>query len=296
MPRAPRPLLRQLRRSGDAEKRDEGVGIQDLTSRGLTFSTNGLAKTILEYEDVSDMNAAQLSMIAEQERASDRVAFDTKGLPLPICYKGFFINARTLASSRASGDPLDTTQIAVATTKVIEKIETMLFTGASTYKYGGYTIYGYMDHTSRDTGNLATNWDDSGADPVTDVLAMKQGLIDVKHHGPYILYVPTNFSTALDENYEGSSTTMPITIRERILKIDRIEDVKVAHFLTDDNVILVELKPQTVRMVVGLEVQVVEWQTMGGLVSHYLVWTIMIPQIRADQAGNCGVCHYAAAL
>lgn len=271
------------------------IGVQDLVSRGLTYTIgNGLGTTVLEYQDASELTDAELTMDAVTPSQRDRLEFDLKYLPLPIIHKDFSYNIRALSASRAGGTPLDTTTAMQAARKVSEKVETILFTGSSTYSFGGGVIYGYLDYPYRNEVTLSANWDDSGSTGETildDVRAMKQASIDAKHYGPWILYVPTNYETTLDDDFKSASDK---TIRQRILEIDGIQEVKVADKLTDDNVLLVQMTSDVVRMVEGLALQTVEWQEGGGMTTNYKVMTIMVPQIRSDQSGNCGITHLSA--
>lgn len=263
------------------------VIVNDLVSRGLVYNVpNGLGKTVLEYEDMSDMSDAQISMAAEAEDQQDRVEFVQKYLPLPITHHGFSLNARALAASRTTGMPLDTTLATTAAIKVAEKIEATFATGASTYTYGGGTLYGLLDFTYKQSYTVAAHWNDSGADPLADVRGMKQYSINHKHYGPWMLYVPTAWETALDDNF---TTNYPITVRERLRQVGGIIDVKVCDALTADYCVLVEFRPETIRAVIGLQPTTIEWESKGGLVSHYKVMAIIVPQIRADQDNNSGV-------
>ena len=57
------------------------------------------------------------------------------------------------------------------------------------------------------------------------------------------------------------------------------------------NVLLVQTTSDVVRIVRGMGMQNVEWQTEGQFVNKYKVLTIQVPQIRSDQDGNCGIVH-----
>jgi len=232
-------------------------------------------------------------MIGAAKGISDVPEFQLKYLPLPITHFDFYLNARHLAASRKTGSPLDTTMVELGGTKVAELIETWLFQGSGTYTYGGGTIHGYCTHGNRNLGSLTGNWDDSsvsGEVILNDVRAMKQALIDDKFFGPYILYTPGNFETRLDDDYVSN---YPKTIRERILGIAGIEDVQVADKLNDDNVLLVQMSSDVARMVTGLPLTTVEWQTQGDMLFHFKLLTIDVPQIRARQNGECGVAHWS---
>jgi len=77
------------------------------------------------------------------------------------------------------------------------------------------------------------------------------------------------------------------------LKLTGLEAIKVADHLPDDNVLLVEMRPETVRLVRGFDLQNVEWDTEGKFITKYKVLTIQVPQIRSDQNGSCGIVHIA---
>jgi uncharacterized linocin/CFP29 family protein len=271
------------------------VGVNDLVSRGLVYNiTNGLGTTVLEYETQTDMEPAEITMDGSSPGTNDRVEFDLAYLPLPITHRSFQLNIRALEASRKLGQSLDVTQAMVAARKVAEMVETTLFTGAGALTFGGGTLRGYLDHPNRQTVTLAANWDASastGATILADVIALKQASIDVNRFGPWILYVPTAYETVLDDDFKANSD---LTIRQRLLEIAGIEDVKVVDYLTANNVLLVELQPETVRMVIGMQPTTIEWESLGGMIHHFKVMSIMVPQIRADADGNCGIVHLSA--
>jgi len=161
-----------------------------------------------------------------------------------------------------------------------------LFTDES-YSFGGGVIYSYLNHPSRNEVTI-TAWDDSAKTArgiVDDVLAMKQAAIDAKHYGPYKVYIPTAYETVLDEDYEDTGTTSTNkTIRQ-----------KVVDTLTANNVVLVQMTQDVVRLVRGMPIQNVEWSVEGKFINKYKVMTIQVPQVRADQEGNSGVVHAATA-
>jgi hypothetical protein len=278
------------------EARIRLLGVQDLVSRGLVYNiTNGMGKTVLETENLGEFTVAEISMDGLSRTQSDRANFGTAYLPLPIVHKDYFINTRVLAVSRNIGDALDTTSAELATRQVAEKMEDMLFNGTGSYAYGGGTIYGYTDFPNRNTMDLTAHWDASGVTPddiIQDVLAMKQALIGDRMYGPYVLYVPTGYETILDKDYvPQGGTNSTKTLRQRILDIQNIADVKIIDKLTAHNVLLVQMTSDVVRIVNGMEIAPVEWQEQGGMVLHYKVMGIKVPQIRSTQAGRCGICH-----
>ena len=269
--------------------RERIMGFQSLLDRGLVYNLgNAFGTTVLEHHTQGNSFTAELSMDGARKSKSDRENFETVYLPIPIIHVDFSLNLRTLEASRRMGNPLDTTQIESATRKVNEKLEAMLFQNLS-YAFGGGTIYSYINHPSRNTVTI-TNWaGETAANIVNQVLAMKQAAIAAKHYGPYELSIPTAYETVLDKDYDAN--TPGTTIRERILKISGIDAIKTIDFLPANNVTLVQMTSNVVRLVQGMGVTSLNWQSDGKFTENYKVMRITVPQIRADQDGNSGVVH-----
>jgi len=275
-------------------------GIDDLISNGLTFNLgNAMGTTVLEWHDVSDGMEASLTMDGVTRSIGDRPKFQTNYLPIPIIHVDYEINARVLAASRSLGNPLDTTAAEQAARRVNEKLEIMLFTD-TTYGFGEKDdrnlnkIYSYVNHPDRNAVNLSIAWNSSAmtaAGILQDVLEMKLASINAYHYGPWMLYIPTAYETVLDDDYD--TNTPGTTIRERILKIAGIKGTKVVDTLTADNVLLVQMTPDVVRLIRGMGLQNVEWETEGKFITKYKVLTIQVPQIRSDQNGKSGIVHLA---
>ena len=280
-------------------KRERLGGVEDLISKGLTYNLgNAMGTTVLEWHDVSDAMEAELSMDALTRGKGDRVTFQHNYLPIPIIHVDYEINARVLAASRNMGNPLDTTSAERAARRVLEKLEDMLFTD-TTYSFGEVdsrsrnTIYSYINHPDRNLVAIGTNWDDLttsiGATIITQVVSMKQASLDDHFYGPWKLYIPSNYETILDLDYD--STTPGTTIRERILKIAGISGISVIDHLPADNVLLVQMSSDVVRLVRGLGLQNVQWKEEGNMVTKYKVLTIQVPQIRSDMNSRSGIVH-----
>lgn len=273
------------------------VGIGDLIRLGLVYNLgNGLGTTVLGYQDANELNDAIISMDAATRGPGERMEFTLKYLPLPIVSKDFQLSVRVLEAARRNNNPLDTSTAEGCGRKVSETLETVLFNGCNQFAFGGGVIYGYLDFPSRVTRVMAKAWDASGTTPqdiVDDVQRMKEASIGNRHYGPWILYISTNFERRMDEDYKAFGT---VTLRQRILQIEGITDVKVVDKMTSSNAVLVEMNTDTVRLVQGLPMQTVQWNSGDGMLFNFKVITIMVPQLRADQNGRCGIVHMAANL
>ena len=275
------------------------TGFNDLISRGLVYNLgNAIGTTVLESHTVSDAMEADLTMDGVSRSKGDRPVYGTTYLPIPIIHVDYEINARVLAASRNLGNALDTTSAERAARRVAEKCEDMLFT-QTTYSFGGGSIYSLVNYPDRELVNLNTYGDwantaTTGAKIVESVLAMKQASIANYFYGPWVLYIPTNFETRLDNDYDA--TTPGTTIRERIMKIAGIQAIKVIDRLASSNVLLVQTTTDVVRIVRGMGLTNVQWSTEGNFVHKYKVLTIQVPQIRSDYNGRTGIIHMAAGL
>jgi hypothetical protein len=281
-------------------------GIQDLIDNNLTYNLgNAMGTTVLEYHSVSDAFDAELTMDGITRGKNDRPDFNYHYLPIPIIHVDYEINARELAASRNLGNALDTIDAQIAARKVSEKLESMLFTN-TTYAWGEKgsdarnSIYSYINHPDRNLVSLGTAWTSldynsanasGGKVIVAQVVSMKAASIADLHYGPWMLYIPTGYETVIDQDYD--MTTPGTTIRERIMKISGIKGIKTIDTLPANNVLLVQMTTDVVRLVRGMGLQNVEWKSEGNMVTNYKVMTIQVPQIRSDYNHRSGIVHLA---
>lgn len=268
-----------------------------LMEKGLSYNlTNALGTTILQWEQISDMTDAEMTMSGLADSQRDRASFNLVGLPLPITHKDFSINIRALEASRRTGETLDTTQARMATRVVAEKIEKTLVQGV-TMPLGGNSIYGFTNHPSRNTGALTSNWADSvnttGEEIVNDVLRMMAALVADNMYGPYDLVVPPDYFVRLADDYKAGSDR---TILERILAIPGIESVLPSAYLTggaSGKVVMYQTSSDVVDMVDGIQPTMVQWDSHGGLQMNFKVMAIMVPRLKADMVGQSGIAHFS---
>lgn len=271
-----------------AKPRLRAVG--DLRGRGLQLVIpNGMGRTVLETEAQSDISGAIVSMDGLRESEADRPTFDLNSLPLPIIHKDFFFSARQILTSRNGGSPLDTTTAELAGRRVAEEAEKLLLGVSATYTYGGGTIYGLTNFPSALSKELTdpttSSW--TGNTLLTELLSMRGKSYDAYHYGPFVLYVAPDWDEYLDADY--SSTKGDNTLRERIQKISGIESIQTMDYMENYDIVMVQMTSDVVRMIVGMEITTVQWETKGGMQLNYKVMAILVPQVRADSNGKTGI-------
>ena len=267
------------------------VAVGDLMERGLTMPIpNALGTTRVEWERMSDMDPAIVSMSGVTQGGNDRVVYDLQGIPLPIVHRDFQINIRALEASRKNGGALDTTQAQLAARLVSEKVESLFFVGSS-ISGAANQIYGITNHPNRITGSVTAAWLSATGDQIiTDINLMIGAAVTKNMFGPYILYVPLLVNNKLDQDLKAAWND---TIRERILRIPTILAIKGTPNLTASQVVLMQATPDVVDILDGIQPTTVMWESQGGFMVNFKVMAIIVPRIKSDFKSQSGVVHYS---
>lgn len=266
--------------------------VADLIGAGLTVPlANAMAKTVLEYDLIGDMDPATVSMDGMARSDNDAVEFDQARVPLPITHKDFFINLRKLMASRTSGEGLDTLQGRISGRKVGEEIERMSIQGGKMFQ--SLPIYGLLTHPKRNTMSFGThgNWVQvakTGEDIVADIFAMMALAEADGFYGPFWVYYSKNASVKMQGDYKAATDQ---TINQRVTSISGITKFEPLDQLPDNNVVLLQATVDVAAIINGESVQTVQWDVNGGFGINFKAFAIQIPLIRADANGNSGVVH-----
>lgn len=272
----------------------------DLRAQGLVYNLpNGIAKTMMQFQRVSDITGATVSMSGLRRSESDRPVFDTFNFPLPLIHKDFQFDLRQLLASRTGNAPLDLTTARKAARRVAEQVEQFTLgvannrdlEGISQYTYNSSTIYGYLNYPGRLT-KLITLPTAGGWTPTTttnEVLAMRLLLQQGGNMGPYMVYMGQAWDLYLDRDYTGTYGDM--TLRRRLREVDAILDVRTVDYIPDYSIVMVNMEEDTIRLVIGQDIITVQWESEGGWMVNFKVLCLILPQIRGDFYGNVGICH-----
>jgi uncharacterized linocin/CFP29 family protein len=273
------------------------VGLDDLRSNNLTQPLDGLGVTLSTYDQIGDMSPAGVHMnVMPHKVEKDRPEYSAVSVPIPVISKPFTLDLRTLDASRRNGHQgLDVTGIRIATLKVREAIDDIIFNG-STVQLGAFKIYGYTNHPSR-IADTAANF--GGGDWGTDTNAHKTitGMIAAANlagfYGPFGLYVsPTQYNQSLTLTGDAKTQTQLSVIQSTI---PDLKYVRRSHKLADGSLVLVQLTKETVDIAIGQDVTSVSWQEFGGMVNEFMVLAAMAPRLKDDVDGNLGVVHATGA-
>jgi uncharacterized linocin/CFP29 family protein len=261
--------------------------VADCRALGLTTNLGGLGVLVSQYEQVSDMTDASVNMAVEVDDEEDRLNFPLVGVPVPIISKSFRIDARSLAATRRNGGALDTTHVDTATRKVAEKIEEMFFLG-STIVQRGLNIPGVLTQTARNVVSGGADWG-TATNIYPNTLAMVAALQADNFYGPYRLYLhPDQYIQMFALN---ASTAVPIV--ETILRLPGFgpASIRPSNYVTAGQGVLINMTSDVVDIAIGQDIAPVEWETKGGLVTHYKVLGALVPRVKSDASGRSGVAH-----
>lgn len=266
-----------------------------------TYTLDGMMKTVLEDQQVSDAGEAVVDMWGDTEARADRSLFTLQGVPLPFTHSSFHFTDRMINISRGGGESLDTRQARYAARKVSELIEKTAIGVVAGLQYGTSTnyrqtakVYGLMNFPYRSTkSDLTAPTGSNGTTILTEWLAVRELLFADNCYGPFMCYTSAGWDQYLDNLF---STTEPSagTLRSRLLQVGDFSGIRRLDYLgTGYNytMLMVQMTGDVLRAVIGMPIQTIQWDSMGGSRKNFRVVTIMAPQLFADYDGRSGIAH-----
>jgi uncharacterized linocin/CFP29 family protein len=213
-------------------------------------------------------------------------------LPIPVIWDEFGFNARELAAARRVGRPLEMDEAEQAVRNVNFAAEDLIIHGLPV-NIAGNTIPGLLDTTNTQAYESNMAWDNTsktGADILTDVLALRTKAAAVKRYGPYTLYVNTEYSAALQKPFDSSSGARTIQqYLEALTFGNRTLRVRVADLLPANRVLLIQDSPDMVDVIVGQQPVAINPAPEIEFYTKWLVYAVIVPRIKSDINGNFGI-------
>lgn len=288
---------------------------KDLAAMSTIGGFDGMSTMALEYQTESDPGEAIVDFDGMTEGRGDNPLYKLEGLPLPITHGDFYVSKRHNAISRKGGRAIDTTMIKKKTRRIAEQVEKTLIgmvTGPTLGNAAGGiaglpysrapTVYGYRNHPARITGATMTRPTTGSWGPDTlvgEILAAIELLRAQNFYGPFMIYTSTDWDTYLDNDYYKIATTGGITpsktLRSRIKEIDEVQDIRRLDFFTSTfEMLIISFVPEVVEAVNGMDINVVQWPSMGGFRTNFKVLCIHAQLLRPDYNDKLGLLHGVA--
>ena len=261
-----------------------------LRSKGLTKNLGGLGVLLSMYERSGELKGANIDMDGATRGDQDALTLDERGVPIPIFHKEYNINTRKLIVSRQTGQALDTSMAEATTRTVSEEIETHIYNGVPDFSYSGQTIYGLTTHPDRATGALAADWTSAGGEAiVADTKTMLNALRVNKKYGPYTMIIAADAWINVNDDYSANKGDN--TIKDRIEKFPEITEVIVGEYLSDGQVLLVQMETDVLDLAIGQDMDNIEWKTQP-FATEYMIFSALAIRVKSDKNGNSGVAHF----
>lgn len=274
--------------------KQELVGIADLNrAPGIAMNFDGMTASVYTLWRASKMSPAHTAMSPDTRGEADILDFDSTSVPLPVTVKDFWLNTKQTSTANANGISLAQYATEEATFQVSNLLEETLFNG--NFVAAGSTVYGYTTFPARQTYTI-TDWTTAAPEDIFhEVNAMVHASMDANHFGPWILYIPWEYSLRLNEDYTTGAVPTPLaqTIQQRLLQINNLSAIRVSKHLATNNVVLVEMSQRTVRLINGIPMTAIDWEPPGSpnWNHNYKVIAMSVPLLISDYEGQCGIVH-----
>lgn len=262
----------------------------DLRNRGLVEPVS-LGTIIRITERVSDFDTAELSFDGDTAPQRDRPNFERDAIPVPVISKDFSISWRQLDASRTRGEALDVTAAEIAARKVRDRLQALITSGLTTGGPTGGGIPGLTTASNRLTADLSNVWDGGSGTPIADTESMLQEAYTNNLFGPFVMYVPKNYWSTIQADYETSGgAVINRTIMERILAFEDIETIRPLDSLPDDEVLLVQMTRDVIDFSEAVSVTTVQWEK-NPMVTNFRVLMVGGPQIKSIETEDGTTIH-----
>lgn len=263
-------------------------GIADLRAANLIRPLKGGLGVLYDaWQTMSEGQEAEQSMSGLAAGNENAVDFNQVQIPLPVTFVTFRIDARKLLAAANNGTPFDTSMIAEATKKVIEKLEDTLFNG-SKIVFGGHSLPGYFNYTDSNEVALTGSWVSTPTNIEKDVVKLINANEADRHYGPYNLYLHTDEWGALRQR---DSTAGGINYLDVLKGMAGMNAVKPSDALGNGHLCLVEMTRSVVDLSTAVDIKVIQWPTHGGMSTDFMVLAVMAPRIKSDDDGRCGIAY-----
>lgn len=268
--------------------RKQSTMLPDLRAAGLVDTLGGLGSMFTEYQNISDMSEAEISMDGETATEEDQVDKGWVPTPVPLISKRFRLNIRKLEASRKMGDSLDTSNAAEASTQVTRKIDNMIF--SSNFTYGGSSVNGLIDVVSNSDGDLDQNWDGTLGNIWGDLNTLAGNLFDAGYEGPMNVYLdPKIYKYFWNPEQQGTVGDTGQTIGEFVEDHPLINKVDYSSGVPTNHAVVVQMSSDVLQWKEAQTITTVDWESGTGFTRYWMVFAVGAPIIKKDSDGNYGV-------
>lgn len=264
-----------------------------LRSKGLVKKLGGIGSLISTWYAASDITGASVNMTGQGNADNDLPDMAQSGVPIPVIFKPYTIDARQLEASRRSGDGLDLTALGATLRVINEKAEDLIVNGATT-KLNGFSLYGVRTHPGRLTSTAAGDFG-TIANILPTINSMVSTLQSNLFYGPYSLFLSQDQWLEINSQYYGADSNITPLSRIEQNKLIASVDFLPASVLASGELLMIQMTSDVIDMAEALPIQVREWTSGDGWQTNFKVLTVMAPRIKARYDAKVGIAHFTGA-
>lgn len=272
--------------------------VNDFRARGLVSRLGGVGSLEARWYTSSEITAATVNMTGRGRAERDLPEMLQSGVPVPVIFKEFAIDWRTLEASRRLGDGLDMTGLVEATRVVAEGYEGIVAGGNTAVTLNGRPIYGLRTHPNRAT-DTAGNYGGGDWGTIANIVPTIAGMVNAANgqynYGPFQVYVSqTQYNQAALSYFTDGSGMTALQRVEGLAMIAGVSSLP-ATTLADGEILLLQMTPEYMELAEAIGMQVREWSTADGTESIFKVMVIGTPKIKARYGNQTGIVHATGA-
>lgn len=276
---------------GVARKRLQAINA--LRDAGVTNNLGGLHVLFDQWETMSDMGEVEQAMDFRNEAPNDAPDFNPNMIPIPLTMGDFEIGFRKMSAMENAGNiTINTAMVSQVARHISEKLEDTLFHGTD-ITLNGSPAPGLLTHSDAVDATGDADWTGSwGTNPGEIYEDVKHLISQAKgqsYYGPYLLFAAQDAYDAMNiPDPEGSGDK---ELLDRIMNKPKIQDIIEVDRLDADTVVLLDPTPEVIQLSTAADIQAIEWETNGGYVSNYKIFSAMAPRVMSDDEGKTGIVY-----
>lgn len=266
-------------------------GIADLRDNGLTFGA-AIGDQLIGFESINEFQGAKQEMNPNKYDNND-TTFTESYVPNPITHSTFTIPWRQTGFDykRALG-------LTESLRQVSERLENTLFNGNTNivvnFNGSNHSLYGYTTDPNRGTGTISDWTLEANRDKIINELIEQISAMWADQGGvsndSVVVYVANDIWNILQKDYITGQVSK--TIKERMMDVAQVKDVKPAEKLASKQVVLVEMERRSVELAIASDIIVTPHIKTSPMQSQSLTtYAAMVQKIKSDNDGNTGVRH-----
>lgn len=272
--------------------------VNDFRARGLVSRLGGVGSLEARWYTSSEITAATVNMTGRGRSERDLPEMLQSGVPVPVIFKEFAIDWRTLEASRRLGDGLDMTGLIEATRVVAEGYEGIVAGGNTNVTLNGRPIYGLRTHPNRAT-DTAANYGGGDWGTLSNIVPTIAGMVNAANgqynYGPFQVYVSqTQYNQAALTYFADGSGDTGLSRIAQLAMVAGVSSLP-ATTLADGEILLLQMTPEYMELAEAIGMQVREWSTADGTESIFKVMVIGTPKIKARYGNQTGIVHATGA-